>query len=97
MRGDKSADSVSRTGDGQFGQLTDGSSDRRTVGEIQRKVIKRSKRNAVSRFVHAKNDKEIIAGWGLGPNRILRVFNVCSAACVLLDDRQPSPPRPSWP
>ena len=54
------------------GSLDDGL-DRRTVAEIQRKVIKRSGRNAVSRLVHAKNDKEKITAWRLELNRILNV------------------------
>ena len=49
---------------------------RRTVAEIQRKVIKQSGRNPVSRLLHAKNDKEAIAAWRLDLNRILHVFNV---------------------
>jgi len=48
------------------------------VAEIQRKVIKRSRRNAVSRLFHAKDDKEMIAAWKSELNRILHVFNVCS-------------------
>jgi hypothetical protein len=48
------------------------------VAEIQRKVIKQSGRNAVSRLLHAKSDKETIAGWKLELNRILQVFNVRS-------------------
>jgi len=46
------------------------------VVEIQRKVIKQSGRNAVSRLFNAKNDKEKIAGWKTELNRILLVFNV---------------------
>jgi hypothetical protein len=47
------------------------------VAEIQRKVVKQSRRNAVSRLLHARNDKETIGGWKLELNRILHVFNVC--------------------
>jgi len=50
----------------------------RTVAEIQRKVIKQSGRNAASRLLHAKNDKETIAAWKSDLDRILRIFNVCS-------------------
>ena len=50
---------------------------RRTVADIQRKAIKRGKRNAISRLLHAKNDKDAIAAWRLELDRILRVFNVC--------------------
>ena len=46
--------------------------------EIQNKVIKRSGRNAVSRLLQAKNDKEKIAGWRVELNRILHIFNVRS-------------------
>ena len=49
------------------------------MGEIQGKVTKQSKRNAFSRLLHAKNDKETIAGWKSELNRILHVFNVRSA------------------
>ena len=54
------------------------------MAEIQRKAIKRSKRNAVSRLVHAKSDKDVIAGWKLDLDRILRIFNVCSVVAVWL-------------
>ena len=54
----------------------------RAVAEIRRKVIKQSKRNAVSRLIHAKNDKEKIAGWKLDLNRFLHVFNVCAIISV---------------
>jgi hypothetical protein len=50
----------------------------RTVAEIQHKVIKQSQRGSVSRFFHAKNDKEKIVGWKSDLNRILHVFNVRS-------------------
>jgi len=77
VRGDKSIDDVGQTDDAQFGWLThDDALDCRTVAEIQRKVIKRSGRNAVSRLVHAKNDTETIAAWKLELTRILHVFNV---------------------
>ena len=50
--------------------------------EIQRKVIKQSKRKAVSRLFHAKNDKETIVAWKSDLNRILHVFNVRSVTSV---------------
>ena len=53
---------------------------RSTVAEIQRNVIKRGKRNAASRFFHAKSDKETIATWRSDLNGILLVFNVRSAS-----------------
>ena len=46
--------------------------------EIKRKVTKRTKRNVVSRLVHARDDKDTIAAWKLDLNRILHVFNVRS-------------------
>jgi len=57
--------------------------DRRTVAEIQRNIVERAKRNAVTRLFHAKNDKETIATWRLDLNRILHVFNVRSIIFVL--------------
>ena len=49
------------------------------MDEIQRHIIKRGKRNAISRRYHAEDDKEAIATWRLDLDRILHVFNVCSA------------------
>jgi hypothetical protein len=49
---------------------------RRTLTGIQRKVIKQGKRNAVSRFILTKNDKEKIAAWKQDLLRVLHVFNV---------------------
>ena len=56
--------------------------DSRMVAEIQRKTIKQSKRNVLSRFFHATSDKETIAGWRSDLNRILLVFNVRSVVFV---------------
>ena len=55
---------------------------RRTVAEIQKKIIKLGKRSTVSRLLHAKDDKETIAAWGLDLNRILHVFSVGSTTFV---------------
>ena len=52
------------------------------MAAIQRNTIKQSKRNAVSRLIHAKNDKERIAGWRSDLNRILQVFSVRSVVSV---------------
>ena len=41
--------------------------------------MKQSGRHAVSRFLHARNDKDAIAGWKSDLNGILNVFNVCRA------------------
>ena len=67
---------MSRTGGGYVGRHTHRDPNHRAVAEIQKSIIKRGKRNAISRHFHAKNDKEKIAGWMLDLNRILCVFNV---------------------
>ena len=54
------------------------------MAEIQRKIVKRGKRNAASRLVHAKNDKETIATWRSDLARILLVFNVRSVVFTWL-------------
>jgi hypothetical protein len=45
---------------------------------MQRKVVKRGKRNAVFRFFLSKDDKDKIAAWKQDLVRILQVFNVRS-------------------
>ena len=52
------------------------------MAEIQGNIVKRGKRNTMSRHFHAKNDKEAIATWRLDLNRILHVFNVRPLAFV---------------
>ena len=54
------------------------------MDEIQGRVLKQSRRGAVSRLLHAKNDKESIVTWKSDLNRILHVFNVRSVASVWL-------------
>jgi hypothetical protein len=54
------------------------------LAEIQRKLIKKGKQNAVSRLFHAKSDKEMIAGWKSDLNKILLVFNVRPVVVVWL-------------
>jgi len=44
--------------------------------------MEKTERNALSRFVNAKNDKEMIATWKSDLSRILHVFNVCSVTSV---------------
>ena len=56
--------------------------DPRAVAEIHEKILTQSKRNAVSRHFHAKQDKEKIMAWGSDLNRILHVFNVRSIISV---------------
>jgi len=51
----------------------------RTMDEAQEHIIERSKRNAISRRYHAKEDKEAIATWKSDLNEVLGVFNVRSA------------------
>ena len=57
---------------------TDDGLDCSTLAEIQRKLIKKGKQNAVSRLFHAKSDKETITGWKSDLSKILLVFNVRS-------------------
>ena len=45
--------------------------------EIQGRITKQGKRNAIFRHLTSKSDKERIAAWRLDLNRILHVFNVC--------------------
>lgn len=65
-------------------QFTDRGLNRRTVAEIQRKIVKRGKRSMIARLFHARNDKEMIAAWRLNLNRILHVFNVRSVITARL-------------
>jgi len=67
--------------------------DRRTVAEIRGKIAKQSGRNAVSRFFHAKDDKDTIATWKSDLNRTLTVFNVRLAYTRLaVANCPPAPP-----
>jgi len=50
------------------------------VTEIERNIIEQEKRNVISRHLHAKDDREKIAAWRLGLDKVLQVFNVCSVA-----------------
>ena len=57
------------------------------MAEIQKRVIKQSGRNALSRLFHAGNDKETIAAWKAELNRILVVFNVgYMSFCLVVAD-----------
>jgi hypothetical protein len=68
---------------------------RRTVAAIQERVIKKGKRNLLSRLAHAKNDKETLASWRSDLNRILHVFNVrFGRFCSTIANVPPF--RPSW-
>ena len=52
---------------------------RRTVAEIHEEVKERSGRRRFLRFLHSRDDKEAIPAWNSKLDRILHVFNVCSA------------------
>ncbi|KAF9646946.1 hypothetical protein BDM02DRAFT_2864860 [Thelephora ganbajun] len=47
-----------------------------TVVEIRRNVDELGKQKRISRFFHARDDKDTIAAWRLDLNRILHVFNI---------------------
>ena len=70
---------MSGTGDTPLGPSID-HRNRRTVGNIQKKLAKWSKRNAVSRRIHAKSDKAKIASWRLELDKSLQVFKVSYVA-----------------
>jgi hypothetical protein len=53
------------------------------VAEIQRRIVKRGKRNAIAQFLQAKNpDEEKIVAWRLDLKRILRVLEVRSVTSI---------------
>jgi hypothetical protein len=52
------------------------------LAEIQRKIIKKGKQNAISRLIRAKSDKEAIVTWRSDLSKILLVFNVRSVVVV---------------
>jgi len=54
----------------------------RILDEIRENIIKRGRRNVISRHYHVKDDKEAIATWRLDLNRVWRVFNVRSVIYV---------------
>ena len=58
-------------------------SDCRTVAETQ-EVLKRGGRSRVTRFLHPRDDKDVIAAWKSDLNRLLQVFNVCSVYLLLV-------------
>ena len=47
-------------------------------------VVEKGRRNRLTRLVHAKNDKDMIATWKLDLNRILLVFNVRSVTRITI-------------
>jgi len=48
--------------------------------EIEGNITKQGKRNGISRYLHAKSDKEKIAARKLDLDKMLEVFNVRSVA-----------------
>jgi hypothetical protein len=49
---------------------------RRTLAGIQRNVVKQGKRNAITRFIRSKAEKDKIVGWKQDLAMVLHVFNV---------------------
>jgi len=84
VRGDWEINNVGSISDAYRVSFTHCDLDRRTVAEIQGRIIGKRERGLLSRLAHAKNDKEIIAAWRLDLIRILQVFNVRSAGSVRL-------------
>jgi len=66
-----------------FATCTNHTIDCRTVAEIQRKIMKQSGKHKFSQFLHARSDKDTIAGWKSDLNRIVVVFNVRSVSPYL--------------
>ena len=54
------------------------------LAEIQRKLIEKSERGAISRILHAKDDKGMIAAWRSDLSRILLNFTVGPLVIVRL-------------
>ena len=63
--------------------MTHDAMNRRTVAEIQRRIVKQGGRNGASRLFHTKNDKEMIATWRADLATVLHVFNVRSVGSVV--------------
>ena len=85
---------MSRAGDVYRGRSTYRVLNRRTVAGIQRNITKKGGRGLLSRVVHAKNDKDAIAGWKSDLNGVLQLFNVSFVGSVPLS--LTSPFRPNW-
>ena len=63
--------------------------DCRTVADVQLEVMDRSERYRITRFLRSWNDKDAISGWRLDLDRVLQVFNVCSACLRLVATDSP--------
>jgi len=81
IQGDYTVDKVSSTSDAYCARSTH-NLNHRTVAEIQEKVAEKGARGLLSRLTHMKNDRDVMATWRSDLNRVLHVFNVCSAASV---------------
>jgi hypothetical protein len=55
----------------------------------------RGERNPLSRLFHARNDKDMIAGWKQDLNKILHIFNVRLVGPVYFEITESSPSRRS--
>lgn len=62
--------------------LADCSLDRRTVEDIQRKVVMEEGRGLIFRFLRVDDNEMIINAWTIILDGILEVFNVRSASSV---------------
>jgi len=51
---------------------------RRTVAEVQTNVVEWHERNTISRLLHTKSERELIATWKSDLDRALHFFNVRS-------------------
>ena len=74
-------------------QFTHYALNRRTIAEIEENVVEKSRRKLLSRLVHAKNDREVMAAWRSDLNRGLHIFNVRS---VGFGNHSLSPSRLKW-
>ena len=61
------------------------------MADIQEKLAKWDKRNAISRHFRAKDDKKTIATWKLDLDKILQVFDVRSVLAVKTSANFPVP------
>ena len=46
------------------------------MDNVQEKLAEKNERNAFSRALHAKGDKDAVAAWKQEFNKILHIFNV---------------------
>ena len=48
------------------------------MAQIQRSALEPDERNVISRIFNSKKDRDAIAAWSSGLNKIVHVFEVCS-------------------